>query len=321
MNGALIYTESGTEARTDTRDADCPECESDATAVDEVRGELLCEDCGCVIGNGRIDTGPEWTAFDENDRAQKSRVGAPLTETMHDRGLTTTIDWQNTDAHGQQLSATKRSQLRRLRTWQERIRTNDATERNLRLALAEIDRMASALGIPDPLRERAAVLYRRAQRAELVRGRSIEGAATGALYVACRQEQLPRSLDEFDEVARVDRTEIGRTYRYLAAELDLDLRPVDPQRFLPRFCSELGLGEGLRRRAAEVLDAAAEAGLCSGKSPPGLAAAAIYTAAVLENEECTQEAVAEVARVTVVTVRNRYQEQLDVVDPNHRARN
>ena len=70
-----------------------------------------------------------------------------------------------------------------------------------------------------------------------------------------------------------------------------------------------------------LLAAAAEAGRCSGKSPPGLAAAAIYTAAVLENEECTQEAVAEVARVTVVTVRNRYQEQLDAVDPNHRARN
>ena len=47
--------------------------------------------------------------------------------------------------------------MHRLRKWQERIRTKDAGERNLQFALSEIDRMASALGVPRSVREVADV--------------------------------------------------------------------------------------------------------------------------------------------------------------------
>jgi len=123
----------------------------------------------------------------------------------------------------------KRSQMHRLRKWQERIRTKDAGERNLQFALSEIDRMASALGVPRSVREVASVIYRRALKEDLIRGRSIEGVATSALYAACRKEGIPRSLEEISEVSRVERKEIGRTYRYISQELGLEMRPVDPK--------------------------------------------------------------------------------------------
>ncbi|ELK45577.1 transcription initiation factor TFB, partial [Haloferax sp. BAB-2207] len=107
-------------------------------------GELIHEETGIIIEEERIDPGPEWRAFNHSERQSKSRVGAPTTQTMHDKGLTTTIDWKDKDAYGRSISSKKRSQMHRLRKWQERIRTKDAGERNLQFALSEIDRMASA---------------------------------------------------------------------------------------------------------------------------------------------------------------------------------
>jgi transcription initiation factor TFIIB len=276
-------------------------------------GELIHEPTGIVVEEEQIDPGPEWRAFNHSERQSKSRVGAPTTQTMHDKGLTTTIDWKDKDAYGRSISSRKRSQMHRLRKWQERIRTKDAGERNLQFALSEIDRMASALGVPRSVREVASVIYRRALNEDLIRGRSIEGVATSALYAACRQEGIPRSLDEVAEVSRVPQKEIGRTYRYISQELGLELKPVDPKQFVPRFASALGLSEEVQAKATEIIDVSAEQGLLSGKSPTGFAAAAIYAASLLCNEKKTQREVADVAQVTEVTIRNRYQEQIEAM--------
>ena len=276
-------------------------------------GELIHDKTGLIIEDEQIDPGPEWRAFNHSERQEKSRVGAPTTKTMHDKGLTTTIDWKDKDAYGRALSSKKRSQMHRLRKWQERIRTKDAGERNLQFALSEIDRMASALGVPRSVREVASVIYRQALSEDLVRGRSIEGVSTAALYAACRKEGIPRSLEEISEVSRVDRKEIGRTYRYISQELGLEMRPVDPKKYVPRFASELELSEAVQSKANEIIETTAEQGLLSGKSPTGYAAAALYAASLLCNEKKTQREVANVAQVTEVTIRNRYQEQIEAM--------
>jgi len=230
---------------------------------------------------------------------------------MHDKGLSTNIGWQDKDAYGKSLSSRQRQKMQRLRTWNERFRTRDSKERNLKQALGEIDRMASALGLPDNVRETASVIYRRALGEDLLPGRSIEGVATAALYAAARQAGTPRSLDEFTPVSRVDKMELTRTYRYVVRELGLRVKPADPASYVPRFVSRLDLSDESERRARELLDDAATAGITSGKSPVGLAAAAVYAAALLVNEKVTQSEVSEVADVSEVTIRNRYKELLD----------
>jgi transcription initiation factor TFIIB len=289
----------------------CPECDSEQLISSG--DELVCDDCGLVVEEDMIDRGPEWRAFNQNERDSKSRVGAPTTQTMHDKGLTTQIDWKDKDAYGRSISSKKRSQMQRLRKWQERIRTKDAGERNLQFALSETDRMASALGVPRSVREVASVIYRRALSEDLIRGRSIEGVATACLYAACRKEGIPRSLEEVAAVSRVEQKEIGRTYRYISKELGLKMEPVDPKEYVPRFCSELDVSEEVKMKANEIIDVTAEQGLLSGKSPTGFAAAAIYAASLLCNEKQTQREVAAVAQVTEVTIRNRYQEQIEAM--------
>ena len=305
-------TASEAESRAESENT-CPECGGNLVS-DEVHGETVCAECGLVVAEDSVDRGPEWRAFDSAERDSKSRVGAPTTKMMHDKGLSSTIGWEDKDAYGRTLSSRQRQKMQRLRTWDERFRTRNSKERNLKQALGEIDRMASALGLPENVREMASVIYRRALEEDLLPGRSIEGVATAALYAAARQSGVPRSLDEVAAVSRVPEMEFKRTYRYIVRELSLEVQPADPESYVPRFAAELDISEEAEHRARELLKAAKEAGVHSGKSPVGLAAAAVYAAPLLTNEKITQSAVAEVTNVSEVTIRNRYKELLEAAD-------
>ncbi|ELZ85069.1 transcription initiation factor TFB [Haloferax elongans ATCC BAA-1513] len=311
----VIEPERDESQRVDDEEQVCPECGGNLVQDNE-HGETVCGECGLVVEDTVVDRGPEWRAFDAAERDSKSRVGAPTTKMMHDKGLSTNIGWQNKDAYGKSLSPRQREQMQRLRTWNERFRTRDSKERNLKQALGEIDRMASALGLPENVRETASVIYRRALNDDLLPGRSIEGVATASLYAAARMADTPRSLDELEKVSRVEKMELTRTYRYIVRELKLEIKPADPEQYVPRFASELGLSDEAERQARELLRGAKETGVHSGKSPVGLAAAAVYAAALLTNEKVTQSEVSEVADISEVTIRNRYKELLEVQDSN-----
>ncbi len=318
----MTQSKSRARSRQEHRNRTSSDSETEALDVENIddvelirtdNGELVHEETGIIVEEETIDQGPEWRAFNHAERQSKSRVGSPMTQSRHDKGLTTDIDWRDTDASGRQLSAEKRSRMQRLRTWQERIRTQESGERNLRQALAEVDRMASAAGVPKSVREVACVIYRQALEKDLIRGRSIEGMATGSLLAGCRQEGIPRSLDDLTKVSRVTRREICRCYRYISDELSLSLKPVDPGQYIPRFASELDLSDRSERKAAEFVNETTENGLHAGKSPTGFAAAAVYLASLVCGEHRTQREIADIADVTVVTIRNRYKEQMDAL--------
>ncbi len=298
------------EATVDTEA--CPECGGNVTGGDH--NERVCADCGLVIDEKPIDSGPEWRAFDATERDERSRVGAPMSEMLHDKGLSTTIGFDRTDAYGNTLDGRKRRQLKRLRTWNERSKTEDAHDRNLRHALGEIDRMASALGLPKPVREMASVIYRRALDADLLRGRSIEGMSTAALYAASRLDGVARSVDEIAAVSRVDDLEIKRAYSYIDRELGLETPPAHPNEYLGRFASDLGCDEETERLARELIETVVKEGVHSGKSPVGIAASALYAAGQLQGDRLTQADISEVANVSEVTIRNRYREVIEVME-------
>ncbi|MEM3851659.1 MAG: transcription initiation factor IIB [Methanomassiliicoccales archaeon] len=286
----------------------CPECGSMHLVRDYERGELVCEECNLVIDDQLIDQGPEWRAFDVEQGEKRARTGAPTTLTIHDKGLSTEISWKNKDSYGKSIPTRNRAQLYRLRKWQRRIRVSNATERNLAFALGELERMASSMGLPRNVRETAAMVYRKAVNNNLIRGRSIEGVVAASLYAACRQCNVPRTLDEVAGSSRVGRKEIGRTYRFMTRELKLKLMPTKPQDYVSRFCSELKLSGDVQSKANEILKEAGKRELTSGRGPTGVAAAAIYISSIVANERRTQREVATVAGVTEVTIRNRYKE-------------
>lgn len=285
----------------------CPECASVQLRRDERRGEVVCADCGLVLEDRLIDPGPEWRAFDSEQRDRRARTGAPATVLLHDKGLSTEIGWPGgKDGQGRRVPARNRAMLFRIQRWQRRARARSGADRSLMVALAELDRVASRAGLPRNVRETAAVIYRRAADKHLSRGRSIEGVASASLYAACRQLGVPRTLDEISEASRVPRKVVGRTHRLLHRELGLRLPPTNPLEYVPRFASHLELSAGTQALAVRIVQLAIRHGLANGKSPMGTAAAALYIASILSGQPRSQDQVAQAAGVTEVTIRNRY---------------
>ncbi|TFF88450.1 MAG: transcription initiation factor IIB, partial [Promethearchaeota archaeon] len=255
-----------------------------------------------------IDQGPEWRAFNTEEKDKRARTGAPTSYTIHDKGLSTIIDWHDKDSYGRKISPKRRAQIYRLRKWQIRTRVHSSSARNLVIAMSELDRLASQLGIPRGVKESAAVIYRRAIEQKIIRGRSIEAMIAAAIYAACRLRKVPRTLDEICQYTRIKRKELGRSYRLIIGRLGVRMPVASPIDYLSRFGEELNISSRTQKRAAELLELAKEKALTAGKDPTGLAAAAIYIVAIQEGERRTQREIAKIAHVTEVTVRNRYKE-------------
>jgi len=284
----------------------CPECGGTNLVHDYDTGETICGSCGLVIQDVTMDKGPEWRAFTQEEKESRSRVGIPASYSVHDKGLSTSIGRIDRDAFGRKLPLSTRLQMWRLRKWQIRSRVHSSIDRNLAQAMAELDRLSDKVSVPGPVKEKAAVIYRKALDRGLVRGRSIAAIAAASLYAACRTTGTPRNLREISEASLVGRKDVARCYRLLLRELDIHMPIADPMTFLSKISERSEVSGPTRGLAVKLLQGAKEKHVSAGKDPMGLAAAALYMACMQAGEKKTQKDIADAAGVTEVTVRNRY---------------
>jgi len=172
--------------------------------------------------------------------------------------------------------------------------------------MSELDRLSDKAYIPGPVKERAAVIYRKALDKGLVRGRSIAAIAAAALYAACRITGTPRTLRDIAESSLVNKKDVARCYRLLLRELSVQMPISDPLTYISKIAENASISGQTQGLAVKVLHEARQKRVAAGKDPMGLAAAALYIATKLNDEKKTQKEIAEAAGVTEVTVRNRY---------------
>jgi transcription initiation factor TFIIB len=273
-------------------------------------GEIIDVTTGKVVSR-IIDQGPEWRAFDLEQHENRSRVGPPSTPTIHDKGLGTIIDWRDEDVYGKRLGPKQKAQNYRLRKWQRRSRISDGTQRNIAIALSEINKIADSLTLPKNILETASTIYKKAAKQRLMRGRSVQGITAAAIYVACRQCGVTRSLEDIAQASNVNKKDVGRSYRFLVKELDYSIPSVESSQYITKFSNQLLMNGRSEEIAHKIFAAAKEDRLTSGRGPTGIAAAASYIASVLAGERKTQREIAEIAQVTEVTIRNRYKEMVE----------
>ena len=286
--------------------SNCSRCGKKSILIDEVTGEQFCAKCGYVISEKVDESGPERKSYSTPGGIDTSRTGAPTSLTRHDKGLSTVINPANRDAAGKPLSASMKSTITRLRTWDSRSQSHASADRNLRLALSELDRLKDKLAISSITLEKAAYIYRKALEKKLVRGRSISAMIAASLYAACRDAEIPRTLKDVTEASNVKRKDISRCYRILHQELELKMPVVDSIQCIAKISSKLKITEKTKRHAIKIIKEIQEQNESAGKDPMGLAASALYLSCVKTGVHITQRDIAESAGVTEVTIRNRY---------------
>ncbi|KON29285.1 hypothetical protein AC480_03385, partial [miscellaneous Crenarchaeota group archaeon SMTZ1-55] len=293
----MLHTLEGAERRRQLPPGRCPECRSKALVTDDDSGEIICSTCGLVLGDQRIDQEPEWRAYTPDERAARVRVGSPTSLAQFDKGLATTFQ-PSRDTQGRSLPTPERIRMTRLRKWQSRARTHSSTQRNLSHALNDLTLLADALHIPEDVTENAALIYRRALDQGVIRGRSIPSIAAASLYAACRLTRTPRSLNTIVEATTRRRKEVSRCYRLLQRELALTMPVDDPATYVSKIASQAGLSQKTQNAALGLLHEAKKRQADVGKSPAGMAAAALYVASIRNGETVTQKALAAGAKVS-----------------------
>ena len=291
----------------------CARCGKNSMLTDNATGERFCGGCGFVISERVDESGPEWRSFSKEEHDDRSRTGSPTSLAIHDRGLATIIDHVNRDATGKPLSASMKSTVERLRTWDSRSQAHESADRNFRQAFSELDRLKDKLALSDAVIEKTAYIYRKALEKNLVRGRSIPSAIAAALYAACRDGGTPRTLHDVSSAINIKRKEVSRCYRLFLRELDLKMPVVDPIKCMSRIASKAELSEKVKRRALTILNDASKMEITAGKDPMAIAAAALYLSCVMSGENTTQKVIAMAAGVTEVTIRNRYKGLKDLL--------
>ena len=215
-------------------------CIRDRWDTDDVRGETSCAVCGFVAAQNMIDPGAEWVNHsDGNDR---SRVGAPTTLTISDKGLSTEIsrtDLTTGAAKRHGMTGKAARDWRRRQRIDQRSKTRDSRARNLTTAMQFIRDRGD---LPPQIEQQAASLYRHSVERGLVTGRSIRGVSAACVYIAAREARIPRQIEEiaeaFDMRTEVEEKELKRTIRLVARNLGTH-HITRPDEYFEKFHSEL----------------------------------------------------------------------------------
>ncbi|MHB8546145.1 MAG: transcription initiation factor IIB [Nitrosotalea sp.] len=271
--------------------------------TDSVRGEILCSRCGAVLADKVEDYGPEQRSFTVDDYNAGTRTGLGSALSIHDKGLSTVIGNIDRDASGNFISTYMKYTFNRLRTWDSRSKSNSA-ERNLRSAFVIMGAIRSKIDVSDAVVERAAYLYRKALTKNIIRGRTISGMIFSALYVACRESGVPRTLQDISSAGNISFKNLSRHYRVFVKALELQVDSLNPSEFVSKIGTSAGLSEKAQRDALDIIEVAKKKGIADGKNPVSLAATALFMSAIMNGEKATQDKIANVSGISSVTIRN-----------------
>ena len=304
--------------------AECSSCKSTEQIqrlfiVDPTTGETICQRCGAVVeqkNNANQNQG-EYRSFTTKEAKHRSQIGIPTSLARHDMGLATVIGKWDKDASGRKINGLMHTTMERLRICDTRTQAHARSDRSLRRAFLELNILKDKLGLPDPVIEKTAYTFRKAQGMGLARGRTITAVISAAAYIACREMETPRTLKHFAESINVKQKNLARSYNTLVLELDIKVPMIDPIKCVVTVANKANLSEQIKRQAINVMNEVTKKGISAGKDPMGLAAALLYLSSrKTKDDSITQSQLAISAGVTEVTVRNRMKELLKEANGN-----
>ncbi|KAJ3500592.1 hypothetical protein NLJ89_g9724 [Agrocybe chaxingu] len=286
----------------------CPECrDPNPNIVEEFgSGDLVCGNCGLVLGDRIVDTRSEWRTFANDEGDDPSRVGAasdPLMEGMEQ--LDTVISFRDGGSGiARELQrAASRSQSSR-------------SERNILTAFRDISSWCDQFSLPKTISDIAKQLYKRSDEEKLLRGKPLDAVIAACIFIACRQAHVPRTFREICNLTHVSKKILGQCYK--ALEQAFNLSPgastntsssspsTGPETLLVRYCNHLDLPPNVQSICSDIIVAARKHGIADGRSPVSIAGGAIYFTCLLLGKVKSVRDISMVAGVSEGTIKLVY---------------
>jgi len=277
-------------------------CKTYPAITDSERGEIVCGGCGLILLQNMADASYENNGYSSEDFMKLSRTGPATSLTMNDRGLSTVIG-TNKDSTGKTLSSKTKYEFNRLRTWDQRSKSRKTA--SFSKAFTLLHGMKTKLGISDNVVENAAYIYRKVVDGKLTRGRTMASLIAASLYAACRENNIPRTLDDIANAGNVERRILSRDLRTIIKKLELNLNQYDTSSFISKISNNMNLREKTKRDAFKILDLCEKKQITAGKHPVAQAAASLYISCIMNGEKISQKKFAVESGISDVTIRNR----------------
>ncbi len=266
----------------------------------ENTGEVVCSDCGLVLEERCLQIDKHPRIFSPEEVYSKQHYGTPITPLLPDLQMATMVNKREA----------KTRILKKALRWDTRYNWK---QRNLMIAISEIKRIGTHLHVPSRVEEYASMLYRKALKQGLLKGRSIKAMVAACVYYASKSDNVPSPLHEIEKRSEEDRRKITICYNSIQKRLNLKSAVLDPLTLIPKAASNLGLSQKIETMIAQVIRAYKKCHLLSGKDPKGVAAAAMYYIIKKRGIYITQNDIVEELGVTEVTMRKRYKEIIDMI--------
>lgn len=294
----------------------CPECKS--SLVDDVQnGEIICSGCGVVVADQMVDHGPETKSSNLEDRMKLARATGQTTYSQHDLGITTEISISTKDFSGKTINREVANQMNNLRKWQQRVRISSPRERRLANVLSKMGETCDGLNLSRNVLETASMIYRNLDGHVDVKGKSVASITAATIYIACKQCNVVRSLEEICKGICAPKDVKAKTklaakyYRTIVMEMgQLSAPVVTMDKYISKIANMTQTEVRVERLALEIAEKTKGSSIADGKAPNGIAAAYLYVASVLLGQNVLQRDVSSIAGVTEVTIRNRCKEIL-----------
>ena len=294
----------------------CPECQS--SLIDDVQnGEIICSGCGVVVADQMADYGPESKGSSLEEKMKLARATGQTTYSQHDLGITTEISMSTKDFSGKSINTEIANQMHNLRKWQQRVRVSSPRERRLANVLAKIGEACNSLSLTKNVLETASMIYRNLDDKMDVKGKSVASISAATIYMACKQCDIVRSLDEIcqglcaQKEVKAKVKLAARYYRTMVMEMGSFTAPIITiDKYISKFANLSKTDVRVERLALEIAEKTKNNSIADGKAPNGIAAAYLYVASVLLGQNVLQRDVSSIAGVTEVTIRNRCKEIL-----------
>jgi len=280
----------------------CPNHPRTPLTEDYRAGDMICPECGLVVGDRVIDVGSEWRTFsNESNGTDRSRVGGGENPFLDGTDLSTMVGSDRASGSGLDLQGYARYQNRS---------GISGSDRSLLNAFREITTMASRINLPKTITDRSNQLFKQVHDQKSLKGRSNDAIASACLYIACRQEGVPRTFKEICAISKIPKKEIGKCFKLILRSLEASVDIIQSEDFMSRFCSNLGLSSTIQRAATHIARKAVELDLVPGRSPVSVAAAAIYLASQASATKKSQKDIGDIAGVADVTIRQSYRSMI-----------
>ncbi|HYA84170.1 MAG TPA: transcription initiation factor IIB family protein [Candidatus Bathyarchaeia archaeon] len=179
---------------------------------------------------------------------------------------------------------------------------------NSQQIIQEFQILKNDLGLSDRVIDEAKLVIRNASEKRLVRGRTHSTLVAAAVYIACRETDVPRPLHDIATIVNVKRKILAKYCRILMNKLYPNLPSIDPSKCIVKLADAINANEKAKRLAALMMKEIVKRELSAGKNPMAIAACILYICCRRAGYRTSQVTIAKAAGITDVTLRNRFRE-------------